>query len=371
MSGACLRIVVLGLSLSSSWGNGHATTYRSLLRELADRGHEVLFLERDQPSHAAHRDTLDFGQPQFALYRSLEELFDRFGAHVRESDATIVGSGVPDGVAVGDWVLATARGVRAFYDIDTPVTLARLRRGDCGYLAPRQVRGYDLYLSFSGAPTLLQLASGFGATRARVLYCSVDPSRYRPHDRPPRWDLGYMGTFSDDRQPTVEALLLEPARHWAEGDFVVAGPRYPATIDWPGNVARIAHVPPQEHRAFYGAQRFALNVTRTDMIAAGWSPSVRLFEAAACATPIISDGWPGLEELFVPGREIIVATGPQDVLAALRGLGEDERMAVGARARARVLAGHTAAHRAETLEQYLREAAADPAWRRGGRERTG
>jgi spore maturation protein CgeB len=350
-----LRIVILGLSITSSWGNGHATTYRALARELVARGHDVLFLERDQPWYAAHRDmpAPPFGRTD--LYGDLTELHDRFARHVRDADFVIVGSFVPEGVAVGDWVQRTARGVTAFYDIDTPVTLARLARGEHDYLAPRQVPGYDLYLSFTGGPTLTRLEREFGSPRARVLYCSVDPALYFPEPRRQRWDLGYMGTYSDDRQPGLERLLLEPARRHAHGRFVVAGAQYPESIAWPRNVDYKPHLPPTRHRAFYNSQRWTLNITRVDMIAAGWSPSVRLFEAAACGTPIVSDRWAGIETLFVPGREIVLADRTEDVLLTVRETGEDERLRMAERARQRILAEHTAAHRAEQLESYALE----------------
>jgi spore maturation protein CgeB len=220
-----LRIVILGLSITSSWGNGHATTYRGLVRELVRRGHEVLFLERDVPWYAENRDLPNPPFGRTALYADLETLRSRHAGPVGEADLVIVGSYVPDGVAVGDWVQANASGVTAFYDIDTPVTLAKLARGDTAYLEPRQIAGYDLYLSFTGGPTLQRLEREFGSPAARVLYCSVDPELYFPEEVEPTWDLGYMGTYSDDRQPTVERLLLEPARQWPGGRFTVAGPQ--------------------------------------------------------------------------------------------------------------------------------------------------
>ena len=358
---AGLSIVVLGLSITSSWGNGHATTYRALVKALADRGHDVLFLEADRPWYAAHRDLAEPPFCRTALYRDLEDLRDRFAREVRDADLVIVGSFVPDGVEVGDWAIRTARGVTAFYDIDTPVTLAKLERGDVEYLSPDLIPRYDIYLSFTGGPTLGRLERQFGSPMARALYCSVDPERYYPEPGADgaRWDLGYLGTYSPDRQPTVDRLLVEPARAWAEGSFVVAGPQYPDSIGWPGNVRRVDHLPPDEHRAFYNAQRFTLNVTRADMIAAGWSPSVRLFEAAACGTPIISDWWPGLDGLFEPGTEIIIAADAGTVLDTLRSMSDDHRQAIGERARSRILANHTAAHRAAELEMFVAEARAD------------
>lgn len=350
-----LRIVICGLSITSSWGNGHATTYRALVRELDARGHDVLFLERDVPWYAENRDAPSPPGCRVGLYGSLDELRKRWGRAIRDADAVIVGSYVPEGVEVGRWVTRTARGATAFYDIDTPVTLARLERGDDEYLVPDLVPRFDLYLSFTGGPTLDRLERRFGARRARPLYCSVDPVRYRPTGAAMRWDLGYLGTYSPDRQPTLDRLMLEVAREMPSRRFVVAGPSYPADIRWPANVERRDHVAPGEHPVFYSSQRFALNVTRADMVRAGWSPSVRLFEAAACGVPVISDPWDGIEAFFTPGREILLARGPEDVRAALHDLDEADRRALGDAARRRVLAAHTAAHRARQLERYLRD----------------
>ncbi len=205
-----MKIVILGLSITSSWGNGHATTYRGLVRELVRRGHELLFLERDQPWYAAHRDLPEPPWGCTLLYGSLQELQERHAASVRDADLVIVGSYVPDGVRVGEWVQQRSRGVTAFYDIDTPVTLAKLERGDHEYLHPRQIPHYDLYLSFTGGPTLKRLQREYGAPRARVLYCSFDPQLYFPEPQELQWDLGYMGTYSDDRQASVQAFLLDP-----------------------------------------------------------------------------------------------------------------------------------------------------------------
>jgi spore maturation protein CgeB len=283
------------------------------------------------------------------FYDSLEDL-GRHAALIAGADVVMVGSYVPDGVAVGRFVQATARGVRAFYDIDTPVTLAKLRRGDFEYLAPDLIPNYDLYFSFTGGPTLDLLEHRYGSPAARALYCSVDPARYLPIDLPVRYDLGYLGTYSDDRQPTLERLLLEPARRLPNLAFVVAGPQYPESIEWPDNVTRLDHVPPEDHSAFYGSCRWTLNVTRSDMIAAGWSPSVRLFEAAACGTPILSDRWAGLDTLLEPDREIRLVDEADAAVAVLSEVSDADRRRIADRARQRILAEHTAAHRAAQFE---------------------
>ena len=348
-----LDLVFLGLSLSSSWGNGHATTYRALLRGLTERGHRLLFLERDVPWYATSRD---LPQPDFcdlAFYHDLADLQARFSDRVAMADAVIVGSYVPEGIAVLDRVNEIAGGLRVFYDIDTPVTVAALEQDRCKYLAARQLPELDLYLSFTGGPLLTYLTEYFGVRCPRALYCAVDPELYHPQDMRPAWDLGYLGTFAPDRQPVLEQLLLEPARRLPECRFVVAGPQYPDSIAWPANVERIEHLPPAEHVTFYCRQRFTLNITRADMARAGWSPSVRLFEAAACGTPIISDRWLGLNELLPDGHAILIADAAGDVTRALNGIDDAQRTRIGETAREIVLAKHTGPARARELEQQL------------------
>jgi spore maturation protein CgeB len=350
-----LKIVILGLSITSSWGNGHATTYRGLARELSGRGHDILFLERNLPWYAENRDAPVLPYCRVAIYDGLEELTQEHLWEVREADLVLLGSYVPDGIEVAEWMFGIAKGIKAFYDIDTPVTLERLRSKDCAYLRPDLIPRFDLYLSFTGGPVLDYLEHVYGARAALPLYCSVDPELYYPEAKEPKWDFGYLGTYSLDRQDSLDVLLMEPARRWPEGRLVVAGPQYPPQIDWPPNVERIDHIPPPEHRGFYNALRFTLNVTRASMVRAGYSPSVRLFEAAACGTPIITDPWEGLESFLKPGEEILVARSTEDVLLAVRDMPGERRMEIGRRAREKVLAAHTARHRAEELEQYVME----------------
>ncbi|HEX3881048.1 MAG TPA: glycosyltransferase [Stellaceae bacterium] len=350
------RLVFIGLSITSSWGNGHATTYRGLIRALARRGHEVLFLERDAPWYAANRDLPEPPYCRTILYRDLDDLQERGDKAVREADAVIVGSYVSDGIEVGRWAIERASGPVAFYDIDTPVTLAKLDAGTADYIDDALVHDYDLYLSFSGGPTLRRLEA-MGSPRAAALYCSVDSHVHGPVIVEPSWRLGYLGTYSADRQPLLSALLLEPATRLGASAFVVAGPQYPPGIEWPVNVRHIEHLPPGEHAAFYCAQDFTLNITRADMKAAGHSPSVRLFEAAACGVPVITDPWPGLEEFFRAGDQILVAEAADDVVAILERVSPEKRRALATAARSAVLARHTCDHRAAELEALLQTSA--------------
>jgi spore maturation protein CgeB len=348
-----MKIVILGLSITSSWGNGHATTYRSLVRALVRLGHEVLFLERDQPWYSSNRD---MPQPPFGrteIYRSVSELKRRFAQDIDAADCVIVGSFVPEAKTIGEWVIRAASGVTAFYDIDTPITLEAIALDECDYLSADLIPRYDVYLSFTGGATLELLEEEYGSPMARALYCCVDSTQYFPEWRKKKWALGYLGTFGEDRQQKLNSLLLAPATMWPAGRFVVAGPQYPSGIRWPANVERVTHLSPAKHRAFYNSQRFTLNVTRAAMVRAGYSPSVRLFEAAACGTPIISDDWPGLSTLFRASEEIFVAKSACEVLEILQEIPEHTAREIGSRARERVLREHTSAHRAAELEVII------------------
>jgi len=350
-----LTIVIFGLSITSSWGNGHATTFRSLVKALAKRGHTISFFEKDVPWYAAHRDLAKPPFCQTHLYKNVEEV-DHYKDVLAGADLIILGSYVADAKAIADKIIAVEPPCFAFYDIDTPVTLAKLDNNDYEYLHPEMIPQFDLYLSFTGGPILNRLEKEYGAQKARPLYCSVDPLLYHGNadSTPKKYTLGYLGTYSDDRQPTVNNLLIETAKKLPEQKFVVAGAQYPSDIDWPENTETIEHIPPHRHNHFYNSQQFTLNVTRRDMINAGYSPSVRLFEAGACATPIISDYWDGLNSFFNIGEEILVAKNSAEVMEYLH-MPESERLAIGERIRKKVLNHHTSAHRAAEIENYWLE----------------
>jgi len=350
-----LKIVIIGLSVTSSWGNGHATTYRALIEALARRGHRITFLERDAPWYRNHRDLKAPSDWAVRLYQSLPELSRRFGKLIHDADLVIVGSYVPDGLAIAEWVTSHAQGITAFYDIDTPVTLAKLDTRTT-HLSRAMIPRFDLYLSFTGGPVPQMIEQAYGSPLARVLYCSADPDIHRPSVVERKWSLGYLGTYSDDRQPTLDQFLLTTARALPERAFAVAGAQYPSDISWPSNVDRIEHLPPSTHASFYSQQDFTLNITRREMRVLGYSPSVRLFEAAACGTPVISDRWPGIDSVFMPSKEILLASDAQDVVRLLKEMPEEKRREIGEQARRRVLADHTPAHRARQLETYYLEA---------------
>ncbi len=351
-----MKLVVLGLSITSSWGNGHATTYRGLLRALARRGHRAIFFEWDAPWYGgAHRDLPpdDCGCADIRLYREWRDAIPGLRRELRDADAALLGSYFPDGIAAAELLGEEYDGTRLFYDIDTPITLRAFREdGRAAYLRADQVPIFHAYLSFTGGPALAELEGCYGSPRAVAFYCSVDPEEHRP--RPVRHEyrcaLGYMGTYAADRQAGLERLLLEPARRRLQEPFIVSGPQYPDSVDWPSNVFRFEHLPPEEHPAFYSSNRLTLNLTRSEMRLRGWSPSVRIFEAAACGTAIVSDVWEGLGTLLEPGKEILLADDTSDVLDYLD-LSDAEARAIGEAARERILLQHTNRARAKQFEE--------------------
>ncbi len=348
-----MKISVLGLTITSAWGNGHATTYRSLLQALHARGHTISFLEKDAPWYREHRDLPAPGFCVVTLYREWSEAAGWLARAARESDLVVVGSYFPDGIAAAQFLFEHARCPVFFYDIDTPITVERLcQTGETEAIRAADIPRYDAYLSFTGGPILDELRVRFGAQRAYPLYCSVDPASHQPEPVNERYRcaLSYLGTYSDDRQPKLQSLFVEAAEALPAERFMLAGAQYPEELSWPNNVWRFPHIPPAEHSSFYCSSGFTLNLTRVSMAAAGWSPSVRLFEAAACGAAILSDTWPGLDRILTPGKEILLAANTADVLRILNQTTEDQRRALGQAARARILSEHTSAQRAAELE---------------------
>jgi spore maturation protein CgeB len=355
-----MKLVIFGLTMSSSWGNGHATLWRALCRALSRRDCHIVFFERDVPYYAAHRDlpcAID-DCCELCLYPSFEEIAHYAQSHLADADVAMVTSYCPDGVAAGDMVLSSAARLRVFYDLDTPVTLDRLRCGEeLSYIGPRGLADYDLVLSYTGGAALDALRTNLGARRVAPLYGSVDPDAHRPVAPDPayRSDLSYLGTYAADRQAALETLFVEPARRLPQRKFLIGGAQYPQEFPWTSNIFFVRHMPPALHPAFFSSSRLTLNVTRRAMAEMGYCPSGRLFEAAACGAPILSDWWEGLDAFFRPGEEILIARDAADAVRAVET--SDEELARMARAcRERTLEQHTADRRAGDLLEILERA---------------
>jgi spore maturation protein CgeB len=360
-----MRLAIFGLSISSSWGNGHATLWRGLCRALVAAGHEVTFFERDVPWYANARDWAagPGAAGDLVLYADWSEARPRVVRELRAADVAVVTSFCPDALAARDAILDDGGPVPVFYDLDSPVTLERLASGeDVPWVDGRGYADYSLVLSYAGGPVLAALEERLDAKSTAPLYGHVDPDVHRPVPKEPRYaaDLCWLGTWAADRQAALDRLFLAPARAAPGRRFLIAGAQYPPDFPWGENVWFIPHLPPPEHAAFLCSARLALNVTRASMAATGWCPSGRLFEASACGATLLTDTWPGLEAFYRPGLEILTASAPEDTLAALAR--DDAELArIGRAARERTLDEHTSAHRAGQLIAALERAARNDA----------
>lgn len=357
-----MKIVIFGLTISSSWGNGHATLWRGLVRALARRGHRIVFFEKDVSYYAENRDFFDVPGGDLVLYQDWGAIRQRAAADLVDADVAIATSYCPDGIAASELLLDASRPLHVFYDLDTPVTFSRLEVGEpITYIGPRGLRDFDLALSYTGGRALDRLQSELGARRAAPLYGHVDPDVHHPV--PPadhyRSDLSYLGTYAADRQAALQRLFIDPAALRPQHRFLIGGAQYPADFPWRPNISFVRHLPPPEHPAFFSSSRLTLNITRHAMAETGWCPSGRLFEAAACGTPILSDSWEGLDSFFEPGQEILIAERSEEAVSALD-LTDAELKRIAKAGRERVLAEHTSEHRARELEILLQDARSIP-----------
>ncbi|AZO28721.1 MULTISPECIES: glycosyltransferase [unclassified Mesorhizobium] len=353
-----MRMVIFGLTVTSSWGNGHATLWRGLIRALAALGWSISFFERDTPYYAGTRDIDHLEGGEVVLYPVWDNIIQAAAVAVRQADVVIVTSYCPDAVEASRLAQECCLGLKVFYDLDTAVTLARIERGDQpSYFGPEGLRDFDLVMSYTGGPALDALKTMLGARLVVPLYGHVDPDCHRPAQPRPEFagDLSYLGTYAEDRQAGVEKLLVAPAVRMPDCRFVIGGAQYPQDFPWSDNIFFVRHLPPADHPAFFCSSRLTLNVTREAMARKGWCPSGRLFEAAACGAALVSDDWPGIDRFFKPGSEIVIAHSTDDVVAAL-GLSDAELEALRRQARERVLDEHTSTRRAAELDGILNEA---------------
>jgi spore maturation protein CgeB len=355
-----VKTVIFGLTISSAWGNGHATLWRSLCRAMYALGHDIVFFEKDVPYYAEHRDLVTPSWCRLELYADWHEAATRARSDLADADVGIVTSYCPDGAEASQLVLESSVNRKVFYDLDSPVTLERLARGESvPYLLPQGLGAFDLVLSYAGGTALTGLRERLGARLVAPLYGSVDPDHHRPvrSVATHRNDLSYLGTYSADRQQLLEELFIAVARRRPHERFVLAGSQYPPDFPWTTNILYFRHMPPPDHPALYCSSAWTLNITRRAMAAVGFCPSGRLFEATACGTPVVTDWWEGLGEFFDPWSEVLVVRNTDDVLTALD-LSDEERQRIGAAGRERTLACHSAVVRARELERLL-----EPSWR--------
>jgi spore maturation protein CgeB len=352
-----MKIVIFGLSVTSAWGNGHATLLRGLFRALHNYGHQVHFFEHDTPYYASHRDAPTLPYAQVHLYSDWLEIKAKAACELRSADVGMVTSYCPDGVAASHLVLDSDLWRSVFYDMDTPVTLSRLGKGETvEYLPPDGLGAFDLVLSYTGGQALDQLRQRLHAQRAETLYGWVDPAIHHRVEPSAKFaaNLSYLGTYAADRQAALEQLLIAPARTLKDHQFLIGGAMYTDRENWPTNIRFFDHVAPPEHCSFYSSSPLTLNVTRGSMAAMGYCPSGRLFEAASCGTAVLSDWWEGLDTFFEPGEEILIAKSTAEAIDAIS-YDTGTLLRMGARAREKALDCHTAENRAQRLISMLEE----------------
>ena len=349
-----MHFVIFGLTVSSSWGNGHATLWRSLIQAMLRRGHRVTFFEHDVPYYAHERDLNELpAGGTLRLYPDLPSIQAEARLTLDQADVAICTSFCPDGPAICQWILESKARIKAFYDLDTPVTLDALETGnEVAYLPADGLGAFDLVLSYTGGLALQELQSRLGAKFVAPLYGSVDPESHHPVQplEEYRADLSYLGTYAADRQERLSKLFLEPAARLPQAAFLIGGAQYPESFPWAANISFKRHVPPPQHPAFFCSSRATLNITRAAMARYGFCPSGRLFEAAACGVPLLSDAWEGLDSFFQPEREILQVNSAKDVLDALS-LSDAELRIIATAARERTLSEHTGECRVRELEQ--------------------
>ncbi|QFU17627.1 CgeB family protein [Microvirga thermotolerans] len=356
-----MKIVIFGLTISSSWGNGHATLWRGLCRALTRRGHTIVFFERDVPYYGANRDLTEIPGGRLVLYPDWKGVAQDARREIADADVAMATSYCPDGIDATDLLIEASRPWKVFYDLDTPVTLSRLAAGEnTSYIGPRGLKDFDLVLSYTGGAALDRLRTRLGARRVAPLYGHADPEVHRPVPPVAHYaaDLSYLGTYAEDRQLMLQRLFIAAAGARPDRRFLIGGAQYPQDFPWRPNIYFSRHLPPSEHPAFFSSSRLTLNVTRTAMAEMGWCPSGRLFEAAACGTAILSDMWDGIDRFFEPGREILLAATTEEAVSALD-LSDAELERIRRAGRERVLAEHTSTCRAQEFERLI-ESLADP-----------
>lgn len=354
-----MNLTFFGSSLVSCYWNGAATYYRGLLRALAERGHCITFCEPDAYGRQQHRDLLT--DPDYArviVYRGEDER-DRLVAKAFEQSEWVIKC---SGVGVWDAELEAAVAERsgagvctAFWDVDAPATLARIN-ADADDPFRKYIARYDQVFTYGGGPPVVESYERWGARACTPIYNGLDPEEHRPveHSETAEWDVLFMGNRLPDREARVDKFFFRAAALYPEGRFALGGEGW-GDKAIPGNVILLGHVPTARHNTVNASARLVLNIHRESMVANGWSPATRMFEAAGAAACQVTDVWTGIEDFFAPGTEVLLAEDGAAVARLAREVTPEQARAVGAAARRRALADHTYTQRAAHVDEVLRQ----------------
>jgi spore maturation protein CgeB len=354
-----LDLVIVGRSILSSVANPSAQLFRGLINELAHRGHRTTYLEPADAGQRRHRDMLRSPYCEVWVYESVDTLVANYGPAIQSADVVMLTSGLPGCDRIAQWIAEEARGITTYFDTDLPLTL---RTVDCppGHecvLSGEYMPAFHLYLSTTGGTALERLGRRFGIPCARPLYQCIDPFAYYRMDIDRSYDLGFIGNYHGRRDEQIQGLLLEPARLTPNRPFALAGDGYPTDRSWPENLTYLEHLPKTNHVDFFNRLACTLVIEKTERREVGFTPTRQLLAAAACGVPVLCKRWEGIEDFLEPQREIYCVENATDVLHHLYGTDEALRQRAGLAARERVLAHHTAAHRAQQLLDHWSEVA--------------
>lgn len=362
-----MRIVFYGSSLLSAYWNGAATYYRGMIRALAARGCDVLFCEPDAYDRQAHRDMDPLDWARSLVWPATAEGLEEALLRMAGADVVVKASGVgvyDDELVDGVLARAPAAAARIYWDVDAPATLQGLDDGNEAALKAA-LPAFDAVLTYGGGDPVVAAYARAGARLCAPIYNAHDPETHHPVAHDPRFaaDLAFLGNRLPDREARVDAFFFEAARRLPDRRFLLGGAGWePWRMS--ANIRHLGHVGTCDHNAFNSTPLAVLNVSRASMASNGWSPATRVFEAAAAGACLITDEWPGLDRFLSPGREVLVARDGAEVAAILDDLTPERAQAIGAAARARVLAEHTYEDRAAEVVALLRSLIAV---RRGGR----
>src|SRR4051794_29984386 len=352
-----MKIAFYGSSLLSSYWNGAATYYRGVLSDLARRGYAITFYEPDAFDRQKHRDIDPPPYADVRIYPATEEAVRGVIAEAARADVVVKASGVGvfDDVLL-DGVIAASRpdAIRIFWDVDAPATLAELRQNR-DHPLHRAMPSLDAVMTYGGGPPVVEAYEGFGARRCVPIYNALDPTTHHPVPPDPRFaaDLSFLGNRLPDREARVEEFFLRAAEQAPERSFLLGGNGWDGKAMTP-NVRCIGHVGTEAHNALNSSALAVLNVTRDSMVANGWSPPTRVFEAAGAGACVITDAWEGIEDFLAPGSEVLVARDGAEVAELVAATDVQLAAAVGARAAEHLAAQHTYGHRAAEVDALLR-----------------
>ena len=350
-----MKIFAFGSSIVSSYWNGAATYYRGCYKYLARMGHEIIFAEPDAYGRQQHRDADDFSYVRSLVYQPGVDI-DRMLDLATGADVVVKHSGIGvDDETLERRVLELQNdSAITYWDVDAPATLARMYADPTDAFRTSMPQ-YDAVLTYGGGPYCKEHFLKFGARAYFSMYNGLDPETHFPVPPDPTLacDVAFLGNRLPDREARVEELFLHAAELAPESSFLLGGEGW-SDKAMPLNVRYIGHVPTADHNRVNCSAGMVMNINRASMAQSGFSPPTRVFEVAGAGTCLLCDEWPGIDDCFEPGTEILVVRHAQDVVDALGAYDDAARGRIGDAFHTRALRDHTYAQRALQADRAFR-----------------